>query len=377
MNLHRLRVVAAKELFDHVTDRRFLLIAGVLLLVVSIGLIGGLITYKTSIERYASAMGTIGEQATDVRQTAGGSLLVVINSVATQMLFLGAILGIAMGFDRITKEKEGGSLKLLLSHPLFRDEVINGKGLGGLAAIAGLVLVTFVLMVAIMLVFGLVPNGYETFAILVLALITFLLIFSYFSIALLMSTISRTGGTALIAALIVFIALSSLMPILLDSNVTGIFIGKEPVPPKVNIRPMTGSDVVIGDDTSEISDSDENDTARRSIRQDEITRYQQQLRAYSEKRAAIESLVSLFSPTLNFRQVIRKMSVTLSPSASSSIDAVDASEDGGGGSVTPVSAESMIPRVVDSIIPNLVALLVIPSLFFGLSYIRFMRLDVR
>ena len=375
MNLHRLRVIAGKELLDHLTDRRFLLIAGVLLLVVSIGLVGGLTTYKASIDRYASIMGTIGEHTTDIRQTAGGSLLVVINSVGNQILLLGAILGIAMGFDLITKEKEGGSLKLLLSHPIFRDEVINGKGLGGLGAIAGLVLVTFLIMVAILLVFGIVPNGYEIFAILILALISFLLIFSYFSIALLMSTISRTGGTALIAALIVFIALSSLLPIFVDSNVTGVFVGKEPEPPTPTVLPADQSTGTIGEDGESLSVSGlGNVSSSIGITDEEMTRYEQQLQAYEERRTAVESVVSLLSPTLNFRQVVKKMSVPLATLAAGT-SSTDTTSIGGSGAsgADPIS----IPSVLETIIPNLIALLVIPTIFFGLSYVRFMRLDVR
>jgi ABC-2 type transport system permease protein len=376
MNLHRLRVIARKETLDHLTDQRFLLIAGLLLLIVSIGLVGGLITYKASIESYANAMRAIGEEVSYNGQDMGGSLLDVITSVGDQIMLLGAILGIAMGFDLITKEKEGGSLKLLLAQPIYRDEVINGKGLGGVVAIGSLVSVTFAIVVGILLAFGIVPDSYELFAIVVLAVISFLLIFSYFAMALLMSSMSRTGGTALIAALIVFIVLSSLLPIVVHPNVVGIFIGEPPHLPTPKIlspeeqMPLPASDGI----TPSAGSSAENGSTEIGVDIEESVRYEQQVRAYEEKRLALESVVSLLSPTLNFGQVMKKLSVPIAASeivSTSSSTGVD--ENPAGSDPVPIS----VSHIFETLIPNLIALLVIPILFFGLSYARFMRLDVR
>ncbi len=376
MDLHRLRVIASKELLDHLMDRRFLLIAGMLLLVVSIGLVGGLIAYKAAIESYANTMSAIGEDATDTAMAAGGSLLDVISSIGDQIMLLGAILGIAMGFDLITKEKEGGSLKLLLSHPVYRDEVINGKGLGGVAAIGGLVFLTFAIIVGILLAFGIVPDGYELFALVVLAIVSFLLIFSYFSVGLLMSSVSRTGGTALIAALIVFIALSSLLPIIVDPNVVGVFIGKQPELPVPKVLSDSGSiEVPLGDETGTVINvGDENESAVIGVDIEDSIRYEEQLQAYEERRLALEGVVSLFSPTLNFRQVMKKLSVPLATSTIVASDSGAGMDDDTAGSDPGTMP---IPQVFETLVPNLIALLVIPLVFFGLSYVRFMRLDIR
>lgn len=376
MDLHRLRVIASKELLDHLMDRRFLLIAGMLLLVVSIGLVGGLIAYKAAIESYANTMSAIGEDSTDTAMAAGGSLLDVISSIGDQIMLLGAILGIAMGFDLITKEKEGGSLKLLLSHPVYRDEVINGKGLGGVAAIGGLVFLTFAIIVGILLAFGIVPDGYELFALVVLAIVSFLLIFSYFSVGLLMSSVSRTGGTALIAALIVFIALSSLLPIIVDPNVVGVFIGKQPELPVPKVLSDSGSiEVPLGDETGTVINvGDENESAVIGVDIEDSIRYEEQLQAYEERRLALEGVVSLFSPTLNFRQVMKKLSVPLATSTIVASDSGAGMDDDTAGSDPGTMP---IPQVFETLVPNLIALLVIPLVFFGLSYVRFMRLDIR
>src|SRR5205085_12639225 len=47
--------------------------------------------------------------------------------------FLGPLLGVSFGFDAINSEQARGTLGRLLSQPIYRDDVINGKFLAGLA----------------------------------------------------------------------------------------------------------------------------------------------------------------------------------------------------------------------------------------------------
>ncbi|MEE8518569.1 MAG: ABC transporter permease subunit [Dehalococcoidia bacterium] len=50
--------------------------------------------------------------------------------------FLGPILGIALGFDSINSERTQGTLARLLAQPVYRDAVFNGKFLAGLFTLA-------------------------------------------------------------------------------------------------------------------------------------------------------------------------------------------------------------------------------------------------
>ena len=61
--------------------------------------------------------------------------------------FLGPLLGIAFGFDAINGERSEGTLPRLLSQPIHRDDVINGKFVAGLAAIGLVLAVVMVLIV--------------------------------------------------------------------------------------------------------------------------------------------------------------------------------------------------------------------------------------
>jgi len=54
-------------------------------------------------------------------------------------LFL-PVLGFALGFDLVIKEKRSKSLNTLLTHPVFRDNIISGKIIGSLGALILVVL---------------------------------------------------------------------------------------------------------------------------------------------------------------------------------------------------------------------------------------------
>ncbi|MEM4156431.1 MAG: ABC transporter permease subunit, partial [Archaeoglobaceae archaeon] len=60
--------------------------------------------------------------------------------------FVGGIFGIALGFDLITREKESGTLRTLLTHPVFRDEIIIGKAIAAFFAICIAVAITSLFM---------------------------------------------------------------------------------------------------------------------------------------------------------------------------------------------------------------------------------------
>jgi len=58
------------------------------------------------------------------------------------------LTGIALGYDGIIKEKNSKSLNVLLTHPVFRDNIITGKFLGILVALALVVFSSLVIIAA-------------------------------------------------------------------------------------------------------------------------------------------------------------------------------------------------------------------------------------
>jgi ABC-2 type transport system permease protein len=57
-------------------------------------------------------------------------------SMTTLIALLVPIIGIALGFDAINGERSSGTLNRILSQPIYRDSVINGKFLAGIITLS-------------------------------------------------------------------------------------------------------------------------------------------------------------------------------------------------------------------------------------------------
>ena len=62
--------------------------------------------------------------------------LVIIGNIAPPILSLGAFVAISFSFTSMNKERANGSLKVLLSYPVYRDQVILGKLFAGFLLIS-------------------------------------------------------------------------------------------------------------------------------------------------------------------------------------------------------------------------------------------------
>jgi ABC-2 type transport system permease protein len=50
--------------------------------------------------------------------------------IIQQIGWFAPLIGITLGFDAIIKERKSGSFNVLLTHPVFRDNIIVGKIIG-------------------------------------------------------------------------------------------------------------------------------------------------------------------------------------------------------------------------------------------------------
>ncbi|QSZ67825.1 ABC transporter permease [Methanofollis aquaemaris] len=339
MTANGLRIIAKKEFSDHIRSRRFHLLLGILVVIAAVGMIAGVVQYSKDIADY-NAVQTItqSEDLTVDGDLAGmkPSILSVYYQMGILTASIGVVLGIAMGFDLVTREKENKTLKILLSHPIYRDEVINGKALGGLGAIALAMGIVLIVSLAIMSIFGLVPDHEEMVRILISGVVSFLLMFTFFSLSLLMSAVSKDSGSALLYALIVMIVLSSFIPIFTFGPVYSAIFGDPPDLPGTSTYAYQQSSstytrvgVTSGD----------------TIESEDLEAYEKASRRYMTQKQMITDIVTLISPTGNYQAV---QNVVCRP----------------GGEMQGIAC-------------NVIALLAMPAAFFGVAWVRFMREDIR
>lgn len=107
------------------------------------------------------------------------------------------LLGVAFAFDSVNGERHEGTLPRLLSQPIHRDDVVNGKFAGGLAVIS-LALTAVVLVIAGfgMLRLGIVPSGDEILRLIMWLLVTILYVALWLAFGMLLSVVIRRAATS-------------------------------------------------------------------------------------------------------------------------------------------------------------------------------------
>lgn len=195
-----MRVIVRKELADHFSSYRFTIIFALIAMV-------SLITaYMVGLNIRQELAGVAKPRFIFLMLfTAPGALFSLVQFVA----FFGPLVGLILGFDTINRERNQGTLSKLLSQPIYRDVVINGKFL------AGVVMIT-IMMVAIVLVItglglfvmGIVPGSEEIWRIAIYLVISIVYVSFWLGVAILFSILFRSTSTSALAALAVWIFFS-------------------------------------------------------------------------------------------------------------------------------------------------------------------------
>ena len=192
------RIIARKELADHLQSVRFVI------LVVLVALAG--------LAAVHTASGPLRDAATDIAETPSVFLLLFTLSPERVPAFhefvgiLGPLLGIAFGFDAINAERAQRTLPRLVSQPIHRDEVINGKFAAATAVIA-LVLGCLVLIVAGYgaLRLGIGPTVSDTIRLVAFCAVAVVYVAFWLAISMLLSVLTtprrhrRAGGDRAVA----------------------------------------------------------------------------------------------------------------------------------------------------------------------------------
>ena len=145
------------------------------------------------------------------------------------------MLGIAFGFDAISGERAEGTLPRLVSQPIFRDDVINGKFAAGLAVI-GLILVAVTALIAgvTILRLGIVPTAEDVVRLAVWLVVSVIYVGFWLAFATLCSVAFRRAATALLIAIGLWIV-ATLFASLLASLAAGVLspVGADQAPAAV------------------------------------------------------------------------------------------------------------------------------------------------
>lgn len=198
----RWRVVARKELADHLRSVRFVILMALLTL--------------SAVGAVVAAAGRIRDVASDVTGLPSVFLrLFTLQLADTPLSFvsfvaiIGPLLGIAFGFDAINSERAQRTLPRLLAQPIHRDDVVNGKFVAGLAAIAVVLTALTAVVAGIgILRLGVIPTVSDVARLLAWLVVSIVYVGVWLALAILLSVRLRRAATSALASIAVWLVLT-------------------------------------------------------------------------------------------------------------------------------------------------------------------------
>ncbi len=192
--------VYRKELADHFSSTRFVILFALIAMVSLITATMAGMSLRETLEGLARPRFVF-----LMLFNTTGALFSLVQFVA----FFGPLVGLVLGFDAVNRERTQGTLIKLVSQPIFRDAVINGKFLAGLTTIA-LLLTSIVLVVSGLglVILGIVPGIAEVGRLAFYLILSVVYMAFWLGVAMLFSILFQSIPTSALASGALWIFLS-------------------------------------------------------------------------------------------------------------------------------------------------------------------------
>lgn len=211
-----LLTIYQKEIADHFNSWRFIILFAIVVVV-------GVIAIYVDARFIRQAVVDPRFVFLQLYTTSGQSLPLFIFFIT----FFMPIVGIILGFDVINSEKNNGTMGRLISQPIYRDAVINGKFLAGVVTIA-IMLTSMVLLVGGMglRMIGVPPTAEEATRLLAFLIMGIFYGAFWLGLAILFSIFFQKVATSALASVAVWLLSIFLfiVPFFLNTGEVGITI---------------------------------------------------------------------------------------------------------------------------------------------------------
>ncbi len=210
--LHGLGVVVLKELSDHLTSARMRVLEWLVVL---------------------TALAAVYAAITEIRQVTAQDPFLFLRLFTTAreplpsfvgfLSFLVPLMAIGLGFDAVNSEHNRRTLSRILSQPIYRDALLFGKYLAGLATMSVSLTVLWLLLIGLgLIMLGVPPSGEEMARAFIFLLVTIAYAGVWLALAMLFSVLFRSAATAALVTLGIWLFLAVIWPSLSPALATAL-----------------------------------------------------------------------------------------------------------------------------------------------------------
>jgi ABC-2 type transport system permease protein len=197
-------VVMLKELSDHLTSVRMRVLEWLIVLVALAALYGAIQQIKDTTAEDPFLFLRLFTTSRDP-----------LPSFVSFLSFLVPLMAIGLGFDSVNGEHNRRTLSRILAQPIYRDALLFGKFLAGLATLSISLVTLWLLVIGLgLLLIGIPPGAEEIARSFVFLLVTIVYAGVWLALALLFSILFRSAATAALVTLGIWLLITFIWPVL-------------------------------------------------------------------------------------------------------------------------------------------------------------------
>lgn len=141
--------------------------------------------------------------------------------------FLGPLLGISLGFDAVNSEHNKGTLSRTLAQPVPRDYILNAKFIGALSVIALLLFsLSFMVIGTGLIILGLPPTVEEFIRIMIFSVIGVIYVGFWLNLSIFFSVKFKQPATSALSGIAIWLFFTVFYPLIVNIILKGTQPGK-------------------------------------------------------------------------------------------------------------------------------------------------------
>jgi len=212
--------LAGKEIKTAFKDNIFIIITGLFVILSVISVYIGSSTKNAEMQAYQDILQMLKSQgATSFPAPPQIFHLSVLSNIISYVSMIGAVVAIFLGFETFSGERAAGMLKLIAVRPVYRDQIVTGKLLGGGAVIGLLLGVIMIFNISLFtVVSGMVPSISELARLLTFFLLAFAYLMVFYITTMYVSIKTNDSAFGFLLMMILWITVSFVLPQLADSQ---------------------------------------------------------------------------------------------------------------------------------------------------------------
>jgi ABC-2 type transport system permease protein len=197
-------VVTLKELSDHLTSVRMRVLEWLVVLVALAALYGAIQQIKETTAEDPFLFLRLFTTSRDP-----------LPSFVSFISFLVPLMAIGLGFDAVNGEHNRRTLSRILSQPIYRDALLFGKFLAGVATLAISLITLWLLVMGLgLLLIGVPPGAEEIGRCILFLIVTIIYAGVWLAVAMLFSIVFRSAATAALVTLGIWLFITFIWPVL-------------------------------------------------------------------------------------------------------------------------------------------------------------------